>query len=105
MVTVVAGHRDGLADLRRVMAESDSWSTPVVAPPTDPAEVTAWIESVLASSDYQVPEVDHRTRRIDAVVLHPVIGTAIFLLTMFLFFQTIFTVAAPLQGYVEAGFG
>lgn len=105
VVTVVAGHRDGLADLRRVMAESDSWNTPVVAPPTDPAEVTAWIESVLASCDYQVPEVDHRTRRIDAVVLHPVIGTAIFLLTMFLFFQTIFSAAAPLQGYVEAGFG
>jgi ferrous iron transport protein B len=105
VVPVVAGHRDGVADLRQVMAESDSWSTPVVAPPTDPAEVTAWIESVLASCDYQVPEVDHRTRRIDAVMLHPVIGTAIFAVTMFLFFQTIFTVAAPLQGYVEAGFG
>jgi ferrous iron transport protein B len=105
VVPVVAGHRDGLADLRRVMAESDSWSTPVVAPPTDPAEVTAWVESVLTASGYRMPEIDHRTRRIDALVLHPVIGTAIFLLTMFLFFQTIFAVAAPLQGYVEAGFG
>jgi ferrous iron transport protein B len=105
VVPVVAGHSDGLADLRRVMAQSDSWSTPVVAPPTDPAEVTAWVESVLTASGYRMPEIDHRTRRIDAVVLHPVIGTAIFLLTMFLFFQTIFAVAAPLQGYVETGFG
>jgi ferrous iron transport protein B len=105
VVPVVAGHRDGLADLRHVMAESDSWSTPVVAPPTDPAEVTGWVESVLTASGYRMPEVDHRTRRIDALVLHPVIGTAIFGLTMFLFFQTIFAVAAPLQGYVEAGFG
>ena len=105
VVTVVAGHRDGLADLRHVMARSDSWTTPVVPPPTEPAEVTAWVDSVLQSANYQLPHVDNRTRRIDAVVLHPVLGTAFFLLTMFVFFQTIFTVAAPLQDYVETFFG
>lgn len=105
VVTVVAGHRDGLADLRHVMARSDSWTMPVVAPPTEPGEVTAWVDSVLDSSNYQLPHVDTRTRRIDSVVLHPVLGTAIFLLTMFVFFQTIFAVAAPLQDYVETFFG
>ena len=105
VVTVVAGHRDGLADLRHVMARSDSWTTPVVPPPTEPAAVTAWVDSVLQSANYQLPHVDNRTRRIDAVVLHPVLGTAFFLLTMFVFFQTIFTVAAPLQDYVETFFG
>ncbi len=105
VVTVVAGHRDGLADLRHVMARVDSWSTPVVAPPTDPAEVTGWVDSVLGSSGYQLPDIDRRTHRIDTVVLHPVAGTLIFLLTMFVFFQTIFTVAAPLQDYVETFFG
>ena len=104
VVTVVAGHRDGLADLRHVMGRSDSWTTPVVAPPTDPAEVNAWADSVLESSGYRMPEIDKRTHRIDSLVLHPVIGTAIFLLTMFVFFQTIFTVAAPLQDYVEQFF-
>ena len=39
------------------------------------------------------------------MILHPVIGTAIFLLTMFVFFETIFTVAAPLQSYVAMFFG
>ncbi len=105
VVTVVAGHRDGLADLRHVMSRFDSWTTPVVPPPTDPREVTAWAESVLNSADYRLPDLDERTRRIDSVVLHPVIGTLIFLFTMFVFFQTIFTVAAPLQGYVETFFG
>ena len=105
VVTVVAGHRDGLADLRHVMARVGSWTTPVVAPPTDPAEVTGWVDSVLTASNYGLPAVDKRTHRIDSVVLHPVIGTAVFLLTMFVFFQTIFTVAAPLQGYVESFFG
>ena len=105
VVTVVAGHRDGLADLRHVMSRSDSWSLPVVPPPTDPGEVTGWVDSVLEASGYRLPEIDKRTHRIDSLVLHPVIGTAIFLLTMFAFFQTIFTVAAPLQDYVESFFG
>ena len=104
VVTVVAGHRDGLADLRHVMVRHESWSTPVVPPPIDPAEVTGWIESVLTSAGYRLPDLDKRTRRIDAVVLNPIIGTLIFLLTMFAFFQTIFAVAAPLQDDVEAFF-
>ena len=105
VVTVVAGHRDGLADLRHVMARVDSWTQPVVPPPTDPVEVSAWVDSVLESSGYQLPSVDRRTSRIDRLVLHPWIGSAIFLLTMFAFFQTIFAVAAPLQNYVESFFG
>jgi len=105
VVPVVAGHRDGLERLREEMAEYRSWSAPVVLPPTDPAEVTGWTESVLTSGGYRLPELDRRSSRIDSVVLNPVLGTAIFLFTMFLFFQTIFTVAAPLQGWVETGFG
>jgi len=104
VVTVVAGHRDGLRSLRREMARVDAWTAPMVPPPTDPAEVTAWADSVLNAAGYRLPEVDKRTQRIDSVVLHPVAGTAIFLLTMFVFFQTIFAVAAPLQDYVEALF-
>lgn len=71
VVTAVAGHRDALADLRHVMARLDSWTAPVVPPPTDPAEVTAWVDSVLDSSGYQLPKVDQRTDRIDSVLLHP----------------------------------
>lgn len=105
VVTVVAGQRDALADLRHVMARSESWTTPVVRPPTDPADVTAWVDSVLDSAGYQLPKVDRRTDRIDSVLLHPVLGTLVFLLTMFAFYQTIFTVAAPAQDAVGAFFG
>ena len=105
VIPVVAGHRDGVDALRATMADHRSWSTPVVLPPTETTEVTAWVDSVLGAAGYQVPDLDHRTRRIDAVLLHPVAGTLIFLLTMFVFFQTIFTVAAPLQDYVAAFFG
>lgn len=38
------------------------------------------------------------------MLLHPVWGTLIFFLTMFAFFQTIFVVAAPIQGWIESAF-
>jgi ferrous iron transport protein B len=105
VIPVVGGDRDGVAALRKAMAEYENWSQPVVAPPSDVVEVSGWVDSVLESAKYQLPDIDHRTRRIDAVVLHPIWGTLIFLATMFLFFQTIFTLAKPLQDYVGEFFG
>lgn len=109
VLAVVAGHRDGLAALRRAMADfetdSGSWDQPVVPPPTEPTEIVAWVDSILTAVDYRLPDIDQRTRRLDRVLLHPVAGTVIFLLTMFVFFQTIFTVARPLQDYVGQFFG
>ncbi|MDO5628330.1 MAG: ferrous iron transporter B [Mobilicoccus sp.] len=97
---VVAGSR-GLPHLRERLAHARSWPVPPLAPPSDDAEVTAWSASVLAAAGYTSPEPDARTRRIDAVLLHPVAGTLIFFVVMFTFFQTIFTVAVPLQDLVE----
>lgn len=105
VIPIVGGNRDGVTALREAMADVDNWSQPVVPPPSDAAEVSGWVDSVLESAKYQLPDIDHRTRRIDAVVLHPVWGTLIFLATMFLFFQTIFTLAKPLQDYVGDFFG
>jgi ferrous iron transport protein B len=63
------------------------------------------VESVLDFAGYRAAQ-DHRaTQRIDAVLLHPVAGTLVFFAVMMLFFQTLFTLAAPLQDAVEAGFG
>lgn len=104
VIPVTAGERSGVDDLRAALVDIDSWSSPPVLPPTEPSETTGWIDTVLASANYSVPDIDERTRKIDAVLLHPVWGTIIFFATMFLFFQTIFTVAAPLQGYVEEFF-
>ncbi|WP_238981117.1 ferrous iron transporter B [Williamsia herbipolensis] len=59
---------------------------------------------MLTTSRYRLPRLDDRTRRIDAVLLHPVWGTLVFFATMFAFFQVIFTVAAPLQDYVQQFF-
>ncbi|WP_052466444.1 ferrous iron transporter B [Mobilicoccus massiliensis] len=100
---VVAGGR-GMAELRESLPAARSWRVPPLAPPTDSAETVAWIESILRTAQYRTPQVDERTRRIDAVLLHPVAGTLVFFAVMFTFFQTIFTLAAPVQDKVEEGF-
>lgn len=102
---VPAGHPRAVEDLRRHLVDPGAWERPVVPPPTDPAETRAWIDSVLTASGYTVPNRDERTRRLDAVLLHPLWGSVVFFATMFGFFQVIFTLAAPLQDAIEAFFG
>ncbi|MFH8474820.1 ferrous iron transporter B [Streptomyces sp. NPDC018000] len=104
VVGVTSGSRNDLAQLQSMLLDRSAWERPVVPPPSDPSQRRAWVESLLQSAGYEVPEVDHRTRRIDAVLLHPLWGTLIFFATMFAFFQVIFTVAAPLQDAVQSVF-
>ncbi len=104
VVAVVGGRRQHLGELRGLLGDPAGWPRPVVPPPTEPAEVTSWIDSVLATSRYVLPRVDARTRRIDAVLLHPFWGSVVFFATMFAFFQVVFTVAAPVQGVIERAF-
>ncbi len=104
VVGVTGGSRNDLAQLSASLPAPADWQRPVLPPPTDPPQRQAWVESVISTAGYRVPEVDRRTRRIDGVLLHPLWGTLIFFATMFAFFQIIFTVAAPLQDGVQAVF-
>lgn len=104
VLRIDAGARAGTRALGEALAETEAWERPVVPPPTDPAGVTAWATSVLASARYRTAAPDSRTARIDRVLLHPVWGSVAFFVVMVLFFQTIFTVATPLQDLIEAGF-
>jgi ferrous iron transport protein B len=101
VLPVVSGRRAHLGELRELLGRPRDWERTPVAPPTDPLEVPSWIESVLGAARYVLPQVDERTRRVDAVLLHPLWGTLVFFATMFAFFQVIFTVAAPVQGWIE----
>lgn len=104
VVSVTGGRRHDLVGLRELLGSPQSWAQPAVVPPDEPAEVANWITSVLSTAGYRLPESDARTRRIDAVLLHPVWGTLVFIVTMFAFFQVIFTAAAPLQDLIEQFF-
>lgn len=104
VVAVVGGRRQQLGELRALMADPDAWSRPLVPPPSEPDDVTAWVDSVLAAAGHAAPALDERTRRLDAVLLHPLWGTLVFFATMFAFFQAIFALAAPVQAAVESAF-
>lgn len=104
-VVRVVGHRgEGLAELRTELTQWRNWPSAPVPPPGDPQELGAWIDSVLTFASYRSAERHRATERVDAVLLHPVWGTIVFFTVMMVFFQTVFTAAAPLQGYVESAF-
>jgi ferrous iron transport protein B len=104
----VVGHRGiGLDQLRQLLHDPLAWSHPVLMPPTDPLERSGWIESVLlraTGSDHLALHADSRTRRIDAVLLHPVAGSLAFLAVMLALFQSIFTLATPAADRIDARF-
>ncbi|WP_395694976.1 ferrous iron transporter B [Nocardioides sp.] len=97
-VVVADGRRrSGAGDLAELLTSWDSWPAPVVAPPTDPEECTAWARSVLAAASYRSAGESVLTTRVDRVLLHPVAGVVVFFAVMLAFFETIFALAAPLQ--------
>jgi ferrous iron transport protein B len=104
VVSVVANRGKGFDPVRALMAASHEWTRTPVPPPTDDAEYKGWAASILQAGHYRLPEPDSRSARIDRVLLHPLWGTLAFLAVMFLFFQVVFTVAAPFQDMITAFF-
>lgn len=103
---VIGTKKSTLSPVRDILGDPDSWSRPAVPPPTEAGPMLAdWTESVLQLADYRPPREHAPTSRIDRLLLHPVLGTLVFLLVMFLFFQVVFTVAAPFQDWIETFFG
>lgn len=95
VVQVLGNRGQGIDQLRDQIERWPTWSTPTLPPPDDPAEADAWAESVLSFAGYRAPQRHRITQRVDAVLLHPLWGTIVFLAVMVLFFQTVFTLAAP----------
>lgn len=103
-VVGIIGHRGiGLDDVKALLANPAGWSMPPISPPTDRAERSGWVDSILDSS-VTAPRLDERTRRIDAVLLHPIAGGIIFVVAMFAVFQAIFTLAAPVMDALDTAF-
>ena len=97
VIQMVAGHRDG-GDTSPAMAEL----IVVGHAPDDPdrhrrGHRMGGLGALAAGRPRPCPISTTGARRHRRDMLHPVAGTVIFLLTMFVFFPTIFTVAAPLQ--------
>jgi ferrous iron transport protein B len=102
----VVGHRGvGLDALRAALATPQRWVRAEPAPPPlDPEARFASVDALWADVQRQRLAADHRTDRIDRVLLHPVWGLAVFAAVMLLLFQAIFSWAVPAMDAIDAGF-
>ncbi|GIW71918.1 MAG: ferrous iron transporter B [Planctomycetota bacterium] len=63
-----------------------------------------WAAMAAGPEAQRAARARRRSDRLDRVLLHPVLGPAIFVLVMGLLFQAVFAWAAPLMDLLEAGF-
>jgi ferrous iron transport protein B len=105
VVGVVGNRGLGVEKLRTLLASSERWTAPVLAPPVRSEERNGWVESVLANAGRQAPGGDALTSRIDGALLHPLWGSLIFIAVMVLFFQLIFAWATPAMDAIDTGIG
>ncbi|MFT4086652.1 MAG: ferrous iron transporter B [Gordonia sp. (in: high G+C Gram-positive bacteria)] len=102
---VIGTKRSTMESVRELLADPSSWSRAAVPPPVEPGpEREDWVDSALEASAYRSPREHSTTTAVDRILLHPLLGTVAFLAIMFVFFQVVFTVAAPVQGWIEDGF-
>ncbi len=102
---VIGTRKSSLEPVRELLADPSAWSRPPVPPQPEPGpERDDWVASVMRLSGYRAPDEHARTVLIDRLLLHPLLGSLVFLAVMFGFFQIVFTVAAPVQGWIEEFF-
>lgn len=101
VVGVVGNKGIGLDDVRAMLVGSSSWVAPKVEVPASQEERYRWSDAIFEACVTAPRRDETLTDKIDRVMLHPVFGIAIFAALMFLFFQVIFAVAAPIQEVFE----
>ena len=107
VVGVVGNRGLGLNDLRALLSEPAAWfklvpSGPSVPPPVVGANAAArfvWADQILAAAQRSAPGPSETTRKMDRVLLHPVIGLMVFLAFVATFFQAIFSWAQPAMDF------
>lgn len=104
VVEIVGTKGTGVDDVKGLLSDPLAWPKPVITPPSEPAEQSAWIDSVLTSIQHNPPEGHERTAFFDKILLNPITGVLIFFLVLLLFFQIIFTLATPLQDTISGWF-
>ena len=111
VITAAAVRRGGTDDLMRRLDElaaavpthggATAWQTPT----TGELRVAQREADRLIKVAVRMPEKpDTLTARLDAVLLHPVIGLVILLAILFVMFQAVFTWAQPVMDLISSGF-
>ncbi len=105
VVRTVAIHREGLDELREVLDRPEVWDHAAAPPPPEPADDHVAVKTLLSALnlDHELPQLP--SDRLDRVLLHPVAGSLIFAVLMFLLFQAVFSWAEPPKEMIEAALG
>ncbi len=101
-IGVVGNQGLGMDDLRDALMQVENWkcaSKDTI--PESELDRFVWSDELLKRALVKPDPNRGITDAVDKVVLHRVAGLVLFLVVMFLFFQVIFTVAAPLQEMLE----
>ncbi len=100
---VVGNKGLGIEDLRELLGRPETWDRPSELPPRNTEARFAWADRLLERIHREVPGEDRVTRRLDAVLLHPIFGVLAFLAFVTIFFQAIFSWAAPAMNLLDGG--
>ncbi|MFG6457059.1 ferrous iron transporter B [Roseateles sp. BYS96W] len=106
VVRTVAIHKEGLDELRGLLDRPEVWESAHAAaaadaPVDDHVTVKSWLQAM--DLDHELPVLP--SDRVDRVLLHPVAGSVILAVLLFLLFQAVFSWAeAPMQ-MIEASMG
>ena len=92
----VVGNRGlGITDLRENLADPSSWARPASLPEPNTEARFAWADDLLHQVERHPVQESGMTRAMDRILLHPVLGMAVFFAFLAIFFQAIFSWAAP----------
>jgi len=65
----------------------------------------SWINAIVSEVEQRASDVTRHSDRIDRVLNHPVLGSALFVFTMAVIFQSVFAWAAPLMDAIDGWSG
>ncbi len=111
VVTSIAVRRGGTDELLRrtdeVAAVADAMRSANTWQPPSAAELRATqreADRIIAAAITLPEKPDTLTRRVDAVVLHPIAGLIVLAVILFVMFQAVFTWAQPVMELIQSGF-
>ena len=111
VVTSIAVRKGGTDELLRrtdeIAAQAQAGRTANLWKPLSASELRASqreADRIIADSISLPEKPDTMTRRIDAVVLHPVAGLALLAVILFVMFQAVFSWAQPVMELIQSGF-
>jgi len=99
IVGVVGNKGLGINDLRSKLTEANKWAIAQNVPPGDTHSRFRWADELLKKVTRHPLSESQLTRRIDRVLLHPVLGLIVFAAFLAVFFQAIFSWAAPAMDF------